>query len=113
MTTPSTHHQAMSDLFAQLGLPDDSAEIRRFISQHRPLEADTRLADAPFWNAHQADFLRQMLKADSDWAVTIDQLDAALREHPTPADLPNADDDPPAAPAAGKTAARKPSPARL
>ncbi len=101
MTTPSTHHQAMSDLFAQLGLPDDSPEIRRFIREHRPLEADTRLADAPFWNPAQADFLRQMLKADSDWAVTIDQLDAALREHPDPADLPNADDDdvelPPAA----------------
>ena len=90
----STHHHGLPDLFAQLGLPEGNTAIRRFIEGRRPLPAETRLADAPFWTDSQAAFLRQMLKADSDWAVAIDQLDAALREHPSPEDLPSADDDP-------------------
>jgi hypothetical protein len=89
----STHHHGMTDLFQQLGLPESKSAIRHFIHCNRPLPAETRLADAPFWTESQATFLRQMLKADSDWAVTIDQLDAALREHPSPDELPSADGD--------------------
>ena len=89
----STHHHGMTDLFQQLGLPDSKSAIRAFIDSNRPLAAETHLVDAAFWTDSQAAFMREMLKADSDWAVAIDQLDAALREHPDPADLPSAEGD--------------------
>lgn len=90
----STHHHGMTELFQQLGLPESTAAIRRFIHGKRPLPAEMRLADAPFWTESQANFLREMIKADSDWAVTIDQLDASLREHPATDELPSAEDNP-------------------
>lgn len=72
-------NHAFADLFAQLGLPNDNASIRRFIDTHRPLPAATELADAPFWNPAQAAFLREELREDADWAELVDQLNAALR----------------------------------
>lgn len=90
----STHHHGMSDLFDQLGLPSGSTAMRRFIDSHRPLPKEVALSDADFWSDSQSAFLRQMLKEDSDWAVPIDQLSAALHEHPTPSDLPSVDEDP-------------------
>ncbi|MCX2864810.1 DUF2789 domain-containing protein [Paucibacter sp. PLA-PC-4] len=72
----SFHH--FCDLFAQLGLPSDEAGIRGFISSHRPLPADMRLADAPFWSPAQAALLREQVRQDADWAEVIDQLNAAL-----------------------------------
>lgn len=68
-----------TDLFAQLGLPSDSAAIGRFIAQNTPLDDAIRLEDAPFWNASQASFLREKLSADADWSEVVDQLSAALR----------------------------------
>lgn len=73
----SLHH--FSDLFAQLGLPSDEQGIRHFLDVHRPLQEAVRLPDAPFWSAAQAQFLRESLLDDSDWAEMADQLSAALR----------------------------------
>lgn len=68
-----------TDLFKQLGLASDSTAIASFIQDHRPLPDDIRLADAPFWNEAQANFIREELLEDADWAEIVDQLDAALR----------------------------------
>jgi hypothetical protein len=40
---PTVH--AFSELFAQLGLPDDAASIRAFIATHAPLADDIRLVE--------------------------------------------------------------------
>lgn len=69
----------LSDLFAQLGLPNSPAEIDAFIAQHAPLPSSIALADAPFWNPSQAAFLRESLESDADWAEAVDHLDARLR----------------------------------
>jgi hypothetical protein len=66
-------------LFAQLGLPDDSASIKRFIADHTPLSGATRLHAAPFWTPAQAAFLREACLQDADWAELADQLSLALR----------------------------------
>ena len=67
-----------SELFAQLGLPNDEASIQTFIKQHSPLNADVRLADAPFWTPSQASLLRQQILEDAEWAEVVDQLNLAL-----------------------------------
>jgi len=83
----TTHHE-LQELFTQLGLPDSDEEIRRFIEEHRPLPQTLNLSEAPFWNASQVAFIREQWHADDgDWVVSIDQLNAALREHPDPAEL--------------------------
>jgi hypothetical protein len=72
-------HHVFSDLFAQLGLPNDPQGIKQFLAQHRPLAGDIRLPDAPFWSPAQASFLKEALLQDSDWAELADQLSEALR----------------------------------
>ena len=72
-------HHHFSELFAQLGLPNDPDGITQFLAQHRPLAGDIRLPDAPFWSPAQAAFLRESLLQDSDWAELVDQLSEALR----------------------------------
>ena len=67
------------DLFRQLGLPDDSPAIESFIGAHRPLPPEVALADAPFWVPSQAQFLREEIADDADWAELVDSLDASLR----------------------------------
>ena len=69
----------LSELFRQLGLPDDGPAIERFIVTHRPLAGTIRLADAPFWNAGQAQFLCEEIADDADWAELVDTLDNRLR----------------------------------
>ncbi|MGQ3055222.1 MAG: DUF2789 domain-containing protein [Roseateles sp.] len=87
----TTHHD-MPALFAQLGLPNSPADIKRFIRLHRPLPQTLNLSEAPFWSAGQVAFLReQWLQDDGDWCVQIDQLNAALREHPDPGELEQVD----------------------
>ena len=71
-----------SELFAQLGLPNDEASIRAFITEHGPLPADMRLEEAPFWSDAQAQLLREERIEDADWIVVIDQLNVAM--HATP-----------------------------
>lgn len=73
-----TFHQ-FSELFAQLGLPNEEADIRRFVATHSPLPEDMRLADAPFWTESQSRCLAKMLQEDADWAPVVDQLNIALR----------------------------------
>ncbi|MBX3685433.1 MAG: DUF2789 domain-containing protein [Rhodocyclaceae bacterium] len=69
----------INNLFAQLGLPSDTAAIDNFIAAHAPLASDIQLADAPFWSDAQATFLREEIREDADWAEVVDQLDARLR----------------------------------
>jgi len=83
----TTHHE-LHELFTQLGLPDSDEDIRRFIEEHRPLPQTLNLSEAPFWNASQVAFIREQWHADDgDWVMQIDQLNAALREHPSPQEL--------------------------
>ncbi|MDM0073644.1 DUF2789 domain-containing protein [Variovorax sp. J2P1-59] len=72
-------NHTIADLFAQLGLGNTSAEIDQFVAQHRPLSNSLQLADAPFWNDGQAQFLREEISEDADWAEVVDQLNALLR----------------------------------
>ena len=68
----------LSDLFRELGLPDDPGSIERFIAAHRGLPAGTSVCDAPFWTATQARFLREGIGQDADWAEVIDTLSVRL-----------------------------------
>ena len=71
------------DLFAQLGLSNSPEAIAAFLNQHRPLPNDTLLADAPFWDEAQAQFIREKKLQDApEWTQLIDQLSEALRETP-------------------------------
>ena len=70
---------SMTNLFAQLGLPNSPAEIAHFAVLHRPLPETVRLADAPFWSPAQAQFLREEINEDADWAEVVDQLSVMLR----------------------------------
>jgi len=76
METPM---HTMNNLFAQLGLPSDAAAIDSFIAEHAPLASGIELADAPFWTEAQANFLREEIHEDADWAEIVDQLDTRLR----------------------------------
>lgn len=75
-------------LFAQLGLPHDTASIDRFIEAHRPLPLTVRLHEAAFWSPAQAAALREMLRDDSDWAVVVDNLNTRLRAQELPPQVP-------------------------
>lgn len=74
---PSVH--SLRNLFEQLGLPGGEADIARFVAAHRPLAAGIDLAEAPFWSAAQAQFLREETEDDADWAELVDQLNLMLR----------------------------------
>lgn len=74
-----SHLHAMSELFAQLGLPASPEAIQAFIETNRARAAHVALPDAPFWTAAQAEFLRDQVQNDADWSGVIDRLDAALR----------------------------------
>ncbi len=71
-----------SELFKQLGLPEDEAGIAQFLQRHAPLAPHIALADAPFWSPAQAKLLREELLEDADWAEVVDQLNVALRRPP-------------------------------
>lgn len=74
------HH--FDELFAQLGLPSDPANIARFLTVHASMADGFRLPDAPYWTCSQASFLRESLLQDADWSVLVDQLSKALRRSP-------------------------------
>lgn len=76
MLEPSAHN--LTKLFDQLGLLSDVIAIERFIQQHSPLANHILLADAVFWTAAQAAFLRDEILNDADWAEVIDRLNQAL-----------------------------------
>jgi len=69
----------LNDLFAQLGLPDDDANIIAFIATHKPLTSNIELSQAPWWTQAQADFLRSALDDDAEWAIIVDELSDLLR----------------------------------
>ncbi|AMB86728.1 hypothetical protein AWM79_16025 [Pseudomonas agarici] len=73
-----THN--LPSLFKQLGLPDDSESIEKFVAIHSPLKPALHLADAFFWSRSQADFLRNEVLKDADWAEVVDQLNVLLRK---------------------------------
>ncbi|MDM0113488.1 DUF2789 domain-containing protein [Variovorax sp. J22R133] len=73
-----THH-TLPDLFRQLGLPSEQADIDRFVAEHRPLDNKIQLADAPFWSKGQSQFLREEITEDAEWAEIVDQLNVLLR----------------------------------
>ncbi|MDD3608660.1 MAG: DUF2789 domain-containing protein [Halothiobacillaceae bacterium] len=75
----NSNFHPLSELFAQLGLPDNEEAIERFIETHRPLPHNMLLSDAPFWRPAQAAFLREAVADDGDWAEIADQFDARLR----------------------------------
>ncbi|QLQ24695.1 MAG: DUF2789 domain-containing protein [Dechloromonas sp.] len=69
----------LSNLFAQLGQPNDDASIARFIETHSPLADGVQLYEAAFWTPAQAGFLRESILEDADWAEVIDELNNDLR----------------------------------
>ncbi|MEH6825350.1 MAG: DUF2789 domain-containing protein [Motiliproteus sp.] len=74
-----TFQHTIGTLFAQIGLPDNDQYIQKFIHEHRHLDDAIRLDQAPFWTSVQANFLKEAIDEDSDWAEVVDQLDACLR----------------------------------
>ena len=72
-----TTESNMTNLFLQLGLPAEKAEIAAFIRDHQ-LAEDVRVSEAPFWNDGQRQFLREQLVVDADWAIIVDELSEAL-----------------------------------
>ncbi|MDB5849758.1 MAG: hypothetical protein JWP29_3510 [Rhodoferax sp.] len=72
----STH--TFADLFDQLGLPSSEADIQAFVASHR-LPESVKLSEADFWSPTQAQFLREQLLVDADWAEVVDQLNVSLR----------------------------------
>ncbi len=74
-----TNPHTLNTLFEQLGLGSEEAAIDSFVAAHRPLPAAVALPDAEFWNQGQSAFLREALEEDSDWAESVDALDALLR----------------------------------
>lgn len=74
----NTHN--MSNLFAQLGEPNDDVAIAKFIEAHKPLPGDMQLHEATFWSSAQAKFLREAICDDADWAAVTDNLNARLHD---------------------------------
>lgn len=70
------------DLFEQLGLASDEASIDNFFERYAPLPNDVALWDAPWWNAGQAQFLREALNDDATWEIAVDELNTRLRQDP-------------------------------
>ena len=73
-------NHTLPNLFKQLGLADDAESIDKFIATHSPLKPELYLADAFFWSESQAQFLRDDILDDADWAEVVDQLDVLLRK---------------------------------
>ena len=59
---------------------DDVVSIERFILTHRPLPAEMPVEEAPFWSTSQAQFLREEIAKDGDWAELVDVLGSLLSE---------------------------------
>lgn len=80
--TPGDSQPSFTALFEQLGLDSDPDSIARFIQQHSPLSDRAHIYEAPFWSPQQAMLLKEKLKCDDDWAIVVDQLNAALHKKP-------------------------------
>ncbi len=73
-----TSNHTMAALFAQLGLPSSEAAIEHFMQKNH-LPPEISLENAAFWNVGQAQFIREAISEDADWAEVVDHLDAQLR----------------------------------
>ncbi len=73
-----TSNHSMETLFSQLGLPSSPEAMDAFF-QNNHLPNDIPLEQAAFWSASQAQFIREAISEDSDWAEIVDQMDALLR----------------------------------
>ena len=73
-----TSSHTMQALFAQLGLPNSDTAIDNFM-QNNHLPAEIPLESAAFWSAGQAQFIREAITEDADWAEVVDHLDTQLR----------------------------------
>ena len=69
----------MTNLFLQLGLDASPAAIAQFIKTHQ-LPTNVSLAEAPYWNDAQRQFLSEEIKEDAEWAIVVDQLIESLHE---------------------------------
>ncbi|MBC3776726.1 DUF2789 family protein [Pseudomonas sp. SWRI99] len=67
----------LTTVFEQLGLPSDEASINDFVEAH-PLDPDTKLIDADFWEPQQAQLLKEWLLADGEEAPFVDELNVRL-----------------------------------
>ncbi|HHF3274750.1 TPA: DUF2789 domain-containing protein [Vibrio alginolyticus] len=74
------HQHGMAELFQQLGLGSSPQEMKDFINQHRHKRDSAPLHEARFWTMSQANFLKQAIEEDADWAELVDQLDVMLRD---------------------------------
>lgn len=74
-----TSAHTMNTLFEQLGLASTDAQVDQFINTHKLFSDQVKLEDATFWNKGQADFLRDAISNDSDWAEIVDELNSRLR----------------------------------
>ncbi|MFL1504700.1 DUF2789 domain-containing protein [Pseudomonas sp. O64] len=69
----------LETLFEQLGLDSTPEAIDAFIGAH-PLGEDVKLIDAPFWTSQQANFLKEELREDAEWAIPVDELNQRLHQ---------------------------------
>jgi hypothetical protein len=69
---------SMQALFSQLGLSNSDTAIDNFMGNNH-LPAEIPLENAAFWSAGQAQFIREAISQDADWAEVVDHLDAQLR----------------------------------
>jgi len=74
-----TTEPRMTNLFLQLGLDASAEGIARFIADHQ-LAAGVEVADAPYWNEAQRQFLAESLQADAAWSTVVDELNESLHE---------------------------------
>ncbi|WP_369040431.1 DUF2789 domain-containing protein [Stenotrophomonas maltophilia] len=74
-----TTEPRMTNLFLQLGLDASAEGIATFIRSHQ-LAADVEVADAPYWNEAQRQFLAESLQADAAWSTVVDELNESLHE---------------------------------
>lgn len=72
-------HHTLTDLFDQLGLPNDEASIRQFIEDNQFSQPDQALESLPVWNESQKQFLLESRTEDAEWSEPVDELDAMLR----------------------------------
>ncbi|WHI48620.1 DUF2789 family protein [Microbulbifer sp. JMSA004] len=74
----TTGHHTLKDLFSQLGLASEDAQIHEFLVTHY-LHRHEKLSAASFWSDGQREFLENAILDDSDWCVAVDELDTLLR----------------------------------
>lgn len=67
------------ELFEQLCLPNSPEQIDKFVKMHSPVQKHVALPYAHFWNAGQAQFIKEAISEDSEWCELVDKLDALLR----------------------------------